>query len=200
MLQGIHYRSRWFYELQNRFKLGRDYALRFKIAAEYLKPGVSVLDLCSGFGEFKDYLPPGCRYRCIEASAEFTKILQKKNIPVLVYDLHQTISLESLNADAAVMIVSLCHFRSTTAGELLEALKQTAHRVIIVEDVLDQPRGEQSWIHKAMNYFCRTEYYRPTHLFTAEEFEALMRRHGYECRRYNDRYRVGYYGPSIERE
>jgi len=191
-LQGIHYRSRMFYDLQNRWKLGRDYDLRFLIAARYVKPGESVLDLCSGFGQLKEYLPPDCSYRCIEASPEFVRILQHKKIPVLVHNLHQRADTDSLKTDTAVMIVSLCHFRSTTADELLEMFKTTAKKVVIVEDVLARPRGERSFLQRAMNYLCRTDYYVPVELFTADEFQALMQRHGYACRRHDARYCVGY--------
>jgi hypothetical protein len=192
-LKGIHYRNRWLYNIQNRLKLGGDHDLRFRIAAKYLKPGDAVLDLCAGFGPFKDYLPPGCAYRCIEASPAFADILKQKNIPVLVQDIHQGLKPEDCRADAVVMIISLCHFRDTAAGELLETLKKSARRVIIVEDVLLKPRGRNSFINRMMNYMCQTDYYIPIDLFTAAEFQALMSRHGYACQRYDDRYWVGLY-------
>jgi SAM-dependent methyltransferase len=193
MLQGIHYRNQWFYYLQNFLKLGPEYGRRFKIAAQYIKPGESVLDICAGPGELQRFLPPGCSYACIEASPQFVGILEERNIPVTVKNLHQGLRGEGLKADAAVMIVSFCHFRNTTGGEILEALKKTAGRVIIVEDVLAQSRGPQSFRQKMMNYCCQTDYYRPIELFTADEFRAFMERHGYACIRANERYLVGIY-------
>jgi hypothetical protein len=193
-LQGLHYRNRWFYDAQNKFKLGKDHDLRFRIAAQHIKPGESVLDLCSAFGQFKDYLPEGCRYQCVEASPDFVSILKRHKIPVLVHDLHTSMDMPDLKVNAAVMIVSLCQFRDTTAGEILESLKKIADRAIIVEDVLPKPRGEKVFLQKAMNYFCQTEYYRPIELFTADEFFGLMDRHGYTCRRINGRYLVGSFG------
>ena len=198
-LQGIHYRIPLFYDLQNRWKLGGDYDLRFRIAAHDVRPGESVLDLCAGFGQLKEYLPTDCAYRCIEASPEFARILHQKKIPVFMHNLHQRPQPDSLKADTAVMVVSLCHFRNTTADEILEMLKTTARKVVIVEDVLTHPRGERSFLQKAMNYLCRTDYYVPVELFTAGEFQALMHRHGYGCRRHDARYLVGRYG-IIEQE
>ncbi len=193
MLKGIHYRNRWFYDLQNRLKLGGDHELRFKIASQYLKSGDNVLDLCSGLGQLKGFLPPGCHYRCIEASREFTAILKQNGVTVIVHDLHQGLP-SGLKADAAVMIVSINQFRDTSIDDLLEGFKKVAGRVIIVEDVLQRPRPKNSFLQRAMNYFCQTEYYRPVELLTRNEFEDLMRRHGYTCRPYDQRYFVGCYG------
>jgi hypothetical protein len=194
--QGIHYRNRWFYDLQNRLKLGRDHDLRFRIAMQYLKPGDSVLDVCSSFGQLKHFLPPRCHYRCIEASPDFAARLKRSGITVIVHDLHQGLP-SGVKADAAVMIVSINQFRDTSAGELLEGLKKIAGRVIIVEDVLERARGENSFLQRMMNYFCQTEYYRPVELLTRDEFSALMQRHGYACRQYDKRYYVGSYGKFI---
>jgi SAM-dependent methyltransferase len=191
--RGIHYRNQWFYYLQNALKLGTGYSRRFKIAAEHLNPGESVLDVCAGPGELHRYLPTGCSYNCIEASPQFVQILKRKNFPVVVQDLHEGLKAEGLKADTAVMIVSLCHFRNTAAAEILETLKKIAGRVIVVEDVLAKARGEHSFRQKMMNYCCQTDYYRPIGLFTAAEFGDLMRRHGYACRRFDDRYSVGCY-------
>jgi hypothetical protein len=197
--KGIHYRSPWFYELQNRMKLGLDHDLRFKIAAKYVKSGDSVLDLCSGLGQLRDYLPAGSSYQCVEASPQFADFLRRKNIPVSVSDLHDGLPA-GLKADVAVMIVSLCHFRNTSAGELLESLKTAAGKVVIVEDVLAKSRGERSFRQRMMNYCCQTEYYRPMGLFTAVEFQDLIHRHGYTWRRFNQRYCVGYYGPMLTQD
>lgn len=194
MLRGIHYRNQWFYYLQNLTKLGPEYGRRFKIAAGYVKPGESVLDLCAGPGELQRYLPAGCSYQGVEASPQFVRILRNKHVPVIAQDLHQGLKAEGLKVDVAVMIVSFCHFQHTSGGELLETLKKTAKRVVIVEDVLAKLRGERSFRQKMMNYLCQTEYYRPIELFTADEFQDFMQRHGYDCVRVNERYRVGIYG------
>jgi hypothetical protein len=193
MLKGIHYRNRWFYDLQNRLKLGRDHDLRFRIAAGYLKPGDNVLDVCSGFGQLKNFLPPGCHYRCVEASGPFVDILKRNGVTAIVHDLHHGLP-SGLKADAAVMIVSINQFRDTSIHELLEGLKKVAGRVVIVEDVLARPRGKGSFLQNAMDYCCQTEYYRPAELLTRHEFEDLMSRHGYACRPYDQRYWVGCYG------
>ena len=190
-LRGIHYRNARLYDLQNFLKLGRDFDLRFKIAAQYIRPGESVLDLCAGPGRMKDYLPEGCSYIGMDASPQFVNILRRKEISVLHRDLHSGLKADDIKADVALMIVSLCHFRHTTADEILEVLKRTVKRVVIVEDVLAKAR--RPFIRWMMNYFCQTEYYRPIELFTAQEFQELMQRHGYACVAKDQRYFVGIY-------
>ncbi|GEM_PF-2960577 len=190
-LRGIHYRSQWFYYFQNVVKLGFDYDLRFKIAAQRIIPGESVLDVCAGPGQLKQYLPDGCHYSAIEASPQFNEILSRKGVSSKIINLHQGFIISNFRVDAVVMIVSLCHFRDSSLSSLLEGFKKVGKRVVIVEDVLEKPRGERSVFQKAMNHLCAVDYYRPARLFTAGEFQETMRVHGYACAQHTRRYWVG---------
>lgn len=192
-IKGIHYRSELFYNLQAAAKLGSQYRLRFRIAARYVKPGESVVDLCSGPGSFRHFLPQDCTYTAVDASPEFLKILRKRKVRHLRHDLHQGWPAAVSRSDVAVMIISLCQFRDTSAGLLLEEAKRAAQRVVIVEDVLERPRGKETWFQRAVNYLCAADYYVPIELYTREAFIMLMRSRGYRCVDGSGRYVVGIY-------
>lgn len=188
VLQGINYRSETAYNLLALLKLGTAYHSRFNIAAQYINPGDRVLDFCSGPGQLKEFLPPTCAYECIEPSASFVKILRGKNIHAIPLDLHRGLAGASLTADAVTMLISLAQFRNTSLHELLEGFKRIGKRVVIVEDVLQKRRRKDSIVQRTINYLCATDYFLPMELFTSDEFESLMARHGYTCVRHSGRY------------
>jgi hypothetical protein len=182
--RGIHYRNPQVYKFLTALKLRQDYHKRFQIAANYVREGESVLDICAGSGEFRDFLPPGCAYQSVDASPSFH--------PDVVLNLHENPGLPNLpRANIVTMIISLYQFQNTTLDTLLENFKKTGQRVVIVEEA--PPRRGGKWREVLGNYLCSTPYYRPTRLFLAEEFNAIMKRHGYDCRRCTDRYWIGFY-------
>lgn len=193
LARGIHYRSPIIYQFFTALKLRRHSRQRYHIAARYIRDGESVLDVCAGFGEFKGFLPASCTYQAIEASPSFNGRLFQKAIACQAMNLHEGIDTEISSVDVITMIISLCQFKETSAGRLLDDFKKMARRVVIVEDVLPESRKTPWLIEKVRDYLCATEYYRPMRLFSAGEFEAMMRRHGYQCHQYNERYWVGSY-------
>ncbi len=174
-------------------KLGPQYHLRYQIASGFIKPGDRVLDVCSGPGAFKDFLPAGCSYTALEASPAFAAALKRKGRACVLCDLHQGLPPSAPDADVIVMNISLCQFRKTSADVLLESFKIKARRVVIVEDVLSRRRTEDSLFQKAVNFLCATDYYVPVEWYTRSDFRELMRRHGYQCRDVPGRYAVGSY-------
>ena len=190
--RGIHYQSPPIYEFFTLLKLRRDYRLRYQIAAQFIKPGESVLDVCAGYGEFRKFIPRSCDYQALEASLAFNKELARKKIPYQRKNLHEGLDTQVPAVDVAVMLISLCQFQNTTLHPLLEDFKKIARKVIIVEDVQNKtPR----FVEKFRDYLCATEYYLPMKLFSADQFEAAMKQHGYRCQKYNERYWVGYFEP-----
>lgn len=192
-LRGLHYKNLLAYNLITFLKLRTQYYFRYRIASQYIKEGDSILDVCSGAGRFREFLPKRCKFECIEASPEFIAKLNKKNIKNNCINLHEGIKLEAVKVDVIVMIISLWQFRNTSVHVLLEDFKKIAKRVIIVEDVMQSRNDENFFIGKIMNYLCTANYYFPIKLFSVDEFEDIMREHNYKYRKYSRRYVVGCY-------
>lgn len=197
-LEGINYRNASVYNLLTKLKLGYNYNFRYRLAAQYIDQGDSVLDICGGTGDFKSFLPENCDYACIEASPEFVSELKKKNIEHVKTDLHKGLNGNALKRDVVVMIISLCQFRNTSMHDLLEGFKKIGKKVVIVEDVLANKRRKDCIRQKAMDYLCMADYYFPVELFTFEEFRKVMDEHNYQCIQHSRRYSVGIY-PAFER-
>lgn len=193
-LRGLHYRNHLVYSFLTFLKLGRDYDLRYRIASRYINNGDSVLDVCAGTGRLVLFLPPGCLYTGIEASADFANMLAAKKLAYQKMDLHKELPCVSSRYDVILMIISLCHFRRTSLGILLETFKTIGKKVVIVEDVLLKRRDKNSFLQKAMDFLCGTDYYLPTELFTSDEFRGVMKKYGYRLLGQENRYVVACYG------
>jgi len=194
-LKGIHYRSVFLYNALATLKLRRERCRRYQIAAGYIKPGESVVDVCSGAGQLKDFIPENCIYMAMDASPEFLSVPKKKGVNTVLWDLHTGWPSSVSGIDVITMVIALSQFRNTTAAMLLESFKRAAKRVVIVEDVLRRARGKGSLTQQVMNYLCGTDYYVPVDSwYTRPEFESLMREHGYRCESISGRYMVGSYG------
>ncbi len=102
-LKGIHYKSWFVYKLITYLKLGYRYNIRYTIAESYVKPGDVVLDICSGVGELKSFLPENCQYICLDASFEFSKKLSQKRIKYVNSNLHEGLNFEHQNVDIIIM-------------------------------------------------------------------------------------------------
>ena len=188
-LKGIYYNNFFIYNSLTTLKLGFSYYDRFKIAAKYIGEEGLVLDVCSGTGMLKRFLPRDCVYECIDSSLPVSAYLDKKGIKHHCYDLNNGINRDRFRADAVVMLISLYHFRKTVVHELLEDYKKISKNVIIIEDVLKKKRKRNSLLQKIMNFLCGLEY----ELFTTDEFERILQEHGYTCDRHGNRYIAGYY-------
>ena len=189
-VRGIHYQSPPVYDFFTLLKLRRDYHLRYRIAAQYIKPGESVLDVCAGYGEFRKFIPLSCRYQAVDASPSFVRELARRDIPYRFENLHDGLDTKIPAVDVLVMIISLCQFQNTSLEKLLEDFKKIASKVVIVEDV----QNKTPWfVEKFRDYLCATDYYLPMQLFSADQFQAVMKQHGYGCQKYNERYWVGYF-------
>lgn len=193
-IKGCHYRSSVVYNACTFLKLWENYYQRFHIAREYIKEGARVLDVCAGAGTMRYFLPKDCRYTAVDASQEFLSKINKDGAATRCLNLHQGIVAEEFSADIILMIISLCHFRNTSVHALLEDFKKMARKVVFVEDVLLNPRRPDSFIQRTINYLTATDYSVPLQLFTRQEFQDLMKSHGYQYRQHTSRYAVGYYG------
>ncbi len=191
--KGMHYRDSLVYNFFDYMKRGVNYQRRYKIASEYLRDVSSVLDVCAGTGRLKRFLPRNCRYTALDASREFIAQIKREGTAHICWDLHRGMPDVAFKVDAAVMIISLYHFRKTSVNNLLEDLKGMGSRVIIVEEISPQQRKGHSLADRVMSYFCSADFFVPAALFTSDEFRDVMQRHQYNFIRYDERYCVGYY-------
>lgn len=192
--KGINYRSPLAYNSLTFLKLLSDYDLRFKIARQYIHEGDSLLDVCAGDGRLQQFLPKGCSYFGIDASQEFTRRLSQKGLGYSRQDLHGGLSSGRSVHAVVVMIISLCHFRYTSADALLESFKSTGRKVVIVEDVLENRDMNRSLKRRLMNYLCRVDYCESLELYTHHEFAQILEKHDYKVTQYDQRYSVGTFG------
>ncbi len=192
MLKGIHYRSPLAYQAITHILLGKARRRRFEIAAELLGGSSSVLDICAGTGGLKDFLPPAAAYTALDASPEFIRFMDTKNICcrqcTIEEAMDQTTHIGKF--DAVVMIISLCQARAYDMDGILTGLKKMAKKCVIVEDVKTRPLRSVS---RLMNYFCARDYYRPCTVFTRPEFETLMSAHGFVVSHHDERYSSAVY-------
>ncbi len=191
--KGIRCRSWFIYNLLLFLRFGFNHDLRYKIAAEYVRPGESVLDVCSGAGDFKKFLPEDCPYACIDASPQFTAILSKKKINFHRMNLHKGIDSSIIRSDVCVTIGALCQFKTTSMDSLLEDFKEIARRVVVVEHIPKKTAVEGTLAYKANNYLIATDFTVNDREFSAEEFSRIMLKHGYRVRRCKGDYMVGCY-------
>lgn len=187
--RGVHYRSVSFYSILDWLKRGPDQNKRFQIASGHIQPLMSVLDICAGTGRLKRFIPDSCAYTAIEASPAFCEHLAKQSVPCVRHDLHHGWPSHLSGVDIGVMLISLAQFRQTSIHDLLEGIKESVNRMVIVEEVLSKPRPEKSFIQKTANYLCASDYYVPvTSWFTAREFTDIVTQHGYSCSKLQNRY------------
>lgn len=192
-VKSINYRSPLIYKMLDYMKRGADRDLRYRLSLPYLKGASSVLDLCGGTGEFKKFLPEGCQYSVCDASPDFGAHLARSHIRHFQWDLHHGLPRFLPKVDAVVMIISLYQFRATSIDVLLEAVKDIAPTVVIVEEVSVSPPEQFAWIRRVKNYLCATDFFVPVELFAREEFESIMKKRRYGFISYDKKYCVGCY-------
>lgn len=86
--KGIHYNNRLFYNGITWCLLRHSYHKRFYLAAQYIQAGDCVLDVCSGFGQLRQFLPEKCTYKAIEGNTACVKYLKSVDVDCLYANLH----------------------------------------------------------------------------------------------------------------
>lgn len=191
--KGLLYKSEIVYTLAALYKFGFKQHERFNLAVQNIEPGESVLELCPAYGKLIHYLPENCSYRCIDASPHFIKALKARKINCLNMDLRKGLDHVE-KVDVIVIIDSLCHFRETSVDCLLENFKSIAKKIIIIECLERKDRSRGTLMRRLVYYLTAMSYYLPVDMFYYSEFESLLDKHNYQCRRYNDVFAVGLYG------
>jgi len=191
--RGVRYRNWFVYNFLLFLRFGVHYNLRYKIAAEYVGSENSVLDVCSGAGDLRKFLPENCVYACVDASPQFAAILSKKNIHCYKINLHKGINGHTPQFDVLAMVGGMCQFRMTSMDMLLEDFKKIARKIVVLEHVAPKEVKEGSLWHKLNNYLIANDYTVPDREFSEKEFNEIMSSHGYRVRSCDAGYRVGYY-------
>ena len=180
--EGILYRNSFLYMLVTFVKLRSKNNLRFQIASQFISPGESVLDVASGGGWLRDYIPDSCRYTCVEVGDAFIQSLTKRGVSFIKMNLHQGMGELKQNYDTVVMIISLYQFRYTSLDQLMSQFKEIANKVVIVEEVSISENNKLTIKDKVLNYLCQSEHFMPTKILTAHAFSAICKKHGYEVK------------------
>lgn len=197
IMQGLHYQDPTAYRFFTFLKLRGENALRFQLAAEMLKPGEKILDVCSGPGDLARFLPKGCRYTAVDASPEFVRSVHARGDRAFRRNL-QTDNLAGIDpADAAIMLISLCQFPRPVIERILRELRMIATRVLIIEEVRDPNDRAYPLRAKVNDYLCARDFCGPFRLMNARTFEDIMQANGYLYRQLNKRYVLGIY-PSLQ--
>ena len=191
-LKGLHYNNILIYNLITKLKFKGFEKLRFDIAKNLIRDGESVLDICSGPGELRKFLPETCTYAAVEMSPKFIDHLQKNNVQTFSINLHDDEFNLDYEVDTIIMIYSLYQFKNTSARNLLNEFKRVAtKKVIIVEEILEEKNegipSKYSSLYIAQrigmvarDYLCSLDFYKPTNLFGEDEFKKLMSDGGYQ--------------------
>ncbi len=122
-----------------------DFEGRYKMVADLIAPGSSVLDLCCGDARlFTHYLKAaGCCYRGMDLSLAMAP---HKIRPLLVQGNAGEADLPV--SDYVVMMESLYHFHAR-AGEFLTRMREAARRKVII---LEQVRNRITLLPKWLNH------------------------------------------------
>lgn len=203
MLKGILYNSVTIYNLVTKLKLGSHYSFRYELCASYIKAGDTVLDICAGPGELKNYLPPSVKYETIELSKAFIAALQKKGIS------NHKINLHSFNEgnlpttyDVVVMLISLYPFRNSNINKIINFMKDKGKKIIILEEVNleDNFKKYSRWKYICQklgklfrDYVCHTDSAKPADLFSEKEFIEIMNRHHFSTEKHPHGYILAYF-------
>lgn len=133
MRGSVIYRSAWGYELVMRGLYGRHYADRYRVIADLVTPGSTVLELCCGPGFlFERYLgPKGVTYTGLDMNPRFIARVVRLGGRGEVCDLAQAPELPA--ADTVIMQASLYHFLPDPAP-IVDRMRRAARRQVIVAE------------------------------------------------------------------
>lgn len=189
MLKGILYNSVTIYNLVTKIKLGKHYSFRYELCASNIKTDSSILDICPGPGDLKNYLPSSIKYETLEYSKAFISALEKKGVTNHKINLHNFNEAELPNTyDVVVMLISLYPFRNSNLNKIINFMKNKGKKVIIIEEVIleNQSKNSSFWKYicqkfgkKFRDYICHTDCSQPADLFSEKEFIDIMNKHNF---------------------
>ena len=203
MLKGILYNNVSVYHLITKVKLGKNSSFRYELCASHINPGSSVLDVCAGPGDLKNYLPASVKYESLEYSLGFVNKLNKNGICNHKINLHNFNTTDLPNTyDIAVMIISLCSFKTAALAKIINFMKEKAKKVIIIEEVVLEKNMLTSSFRKYLcqklgnklrSYLCYNNNLQSIDLFTEKEFIEIMHKHHFVTQKFPHGYILATY-------
>ena len=135
MTTSLIYKSSSVYELAMLLLYGRHYRARYRVIAEMIPAGSSVLDLCCGPAILyhRHLRPKAVDYMGMDINAKFIARLIRRGGNGRVWDLRTEEALPS--ADFVVMQASLYHFLPDASPVVDRMLDAARKRVIIAEPI-----------------------------------------------------------------
>jgi SAM-dependent methyltransferase len=136
------YEQTLFYELVMAMLYGRHYAARYRVIADLIPSGATVLELCCGPGILFDrYLRSKvARYTGLDLSEPFVRRLRSRGGHGLVWNLRNGAPLPI--ADCVVMQGSFCHFLPDARPIFNKMLRAARSKIIVAEPVRSVVSGK----------------------------------------------------------
>lgn len=133
MTPSLVYRSPWLYELLIRALYGRHYAARYRMIADLIPRGSSVVELgCGPATLFDRYLRDReVDYTGLDVNRGFLERLERRGGRARSWDLHRDDPLP--RADVVMMQASLYHFLPD-AAPVVERMLAAADRLVIIAE------------------------------------------------------------------
>ncbi len=105
-----------------------------KILQELVGKNKTVLDVGCGYGRYKDFIDPSCKYYGFDLNEIFVKYAQKRGCDVIVGDV---LDPEVYKKSDVVMVIDLLHHLPTkNMTEVIElAVKNCCEKLIIIEPI-----------------------------------------------------------------
>ena len=135
MSTALVYKSSVGYELVMRLLYGRYYASRYRVVAELVPEGATVVDVCCGPATlYRRYLrPKSVRYVGVDVNARYVRSLTALGARGEVCDVQRAAALP--RAEVVLMQASLYHFLPDARSMVEKMLSSATHRVIVSEPI-----------------------------------------------------------------
>ncbi len=146
MAASLVYRHRLLYETAMLALYGRHYGARYRVIADLIPPGSTVVDLCCGPAVlFHRYLrKKGVQYTGLDLSGAFVSDLIARGGRGLVWNMQDPAALPE--ADYVVMQASLYHALPAPEPLVDRMLKAARKSVILAEPIRNLSQSKHRWI------------------------------------------------------
>lgn len=144
---GIIYRNAWIYQMAMRLLYRSHYREKYKVVAEEIPAGSTVVDLCCGDAQIYPLLAAkGCKYIGLDINPRFVEWGREKGIDVRHWDIAKQMDMPE--GDVVCIQSALYHFIPNDKQLVDRMLERARQRVIITEPVDNWTKIKISLVHK----------------------------------------------------